>query len=83
MAMYIHGHLEVVQLLLEVGTNKSTLTGALNVAATNGRLEIMSFLLKAGAAKGAARKHAEIALALVVQNGHQLLERVLEGHLGD
>ena len=78
-----NGHLQIVQLLLEAGTDAFVVDRdfqrrtALHLAAANGHAEVVKLLLEAGARKDAADEDGNTALHLATGNGHLEVVRLL------
>jgi len=68
----VHGHLEIVKLLLPLNKLKNK-NKALQIAALNGRLEIVKLLLPLSDLKNRTK-----ALQIAIQNGHTKIIKLLE-----
>ena len=83
----MHGHTEVVELLLGGGVAVDSTNTVGNTplifAAINGHAEIVEFLLSKGAAVNRANKHGDTALARASENGHTQIVELLLGKGAD
>ena len=77
-----NGHLEVVRLLLESGSDKETTSHlgktALHSAAENDNLEVVRLLLDSGADKERLTLNGETALQLAAENEHDDVVHLLQ-----